>query len=98
MLKLLTLPTESLRLVLYALRGLVGTLTARDRLRLSLAGGGALALTSITTFALYTVVLAHPRTPRPARAASLLPAPDEVVLYVHPSLRNTSFVQPLACA
>jgi hypothetical protein len=76
----------------------VGTLTARDRLRLSLAGGVVLALASIATFALYNVVLDHTRTARAARAASLLAAPDEVVLYVHPSLRNTSFVQPLACA
>jgi hypothetical protein len=98
MLKLLTLPIELLRVVLYALRGLVGTLTARDRLRLSLAGGVALASASIATFALYNVVFDYTRTALAARAASHLAAPDEVVLYVHPSLQNTGFVQPLACA
>jgi hypothetical protein len=96
--KLLTLPTELWRLVPYALRGLVGTLTARDRLRLSLAGGVVLALASIAAFALHNVVLDHTRTDRAAQAASLLAAPDEVVLYVHPGLRNTSFVEPMACA
>ena len=96
--KLLTMPTELLRLVLYALRGLVGTLTARDRLRLWLAGGVVLALASIAAFALHNVVLDHARTARTAQAASLLAAPDGVVLYVHPGLRNTSFVEPLACA
>jgi hypothetical protein len=98
MLKLLTMPTEFLRLVPHALRGLVDTLAARDRLRLSLAGGVVLALASIAAFALHNVVLDHARTARTARAASLLAAPDEVVLYVHPGLRNTSFVEPLACA
>jgi hypothetical protein len=98
MLKLLTMPTEFLRLVPHALRGLVDTLAARDRLRLSLAGGVVLALASIAAFALHNVVLDHTRTARTARAASLLAAPDEVVLYVHPGLRNTSFVEPLACA
>jgi hypothetical protein len=76
----------------------VDTLAARDRLRLSLAGGVVLALASIAAFALHNVVLDHTRTARTARAASLLAAPDEVVLYVHPGLRNTSFVEPLACA
>jgi hypothetical protein len=76
----------------------VGTLTARDRLRLSLAGGVVLALASIAAFALHNVVLDHTRTDRAAQAASLLAAPDEVVLYVHPGLRNTSFVEPMACA
>jgi hypothetical protein len=96
--KLLTLPTELWRVVPYALRGLVGTLIARDRLRLSLAGGVVLALASIAAFALHNVVLDHTRTDRAAQAASLLAAPDEVVLYVHPGLRNTSFVEPMACA
>jgi hypothetical protein len=98
MLKLLTLPIELLRAVRYALQGLVGTLTPRDRLRLSLAGGVVLASTSIATFALYNVVVDYTRTALAARAASLLAAPDEVVLYIHPSLQNTGFVEPLACA
>jgi Zn-dependent protease len=65
---------------------------------LSIAGGTALALASIATFALYVFVLEYAGTARAAQAASRLTAPDEVVLYVHSGLRSTRFLEPLACA
>lgn len=82
MLKLMALPIELLRIALYALRGLGDALRGRNRLRfefielerLSIAGGAALALASIATFAVYVFVLDYTGAAPVMRAASGLTA------------------------